>query len=60
LKLRKYFFEDFVAAVIQINNSSELEDINQALNVLAKIQRRENIVDVLANDSVFKPYKRYQ
>jgi hypothetical protein len=37
----RLLFEDFVAAVILIHNSSALKDINQVLNVLAENQRRE-------------------
>jgi hypothetical protein len=37
-----------------------MEDINQALNVLAENQRCELLKDVLANDSVIELYKRYQ
>jgi hypothetical protein len=58
--LERLLFEDFVAAVIQIHNSCALEDINQALNVLAENQTHEYLEDVLANDSVIVLYKRYQ
>jgi hypothetical protein len=45
---------------MQIHNPSALEDIKQALNVLAENQRREHLKNVLANDFVIELNKRYQ